>query len=190
MKPDIEPIDGSLIDPQDPVKETEKEIDPFAVYLCNKSENDDPEYADPGASGMDLRADLSRINTDFLFNATFANNVLTLYPGGRALISTGLFIALPLGLEAQVRPRSGLALKHGITVLNSPGTIDSSYRGEIGVILVNQGTRAFDVRTGDRIAQLVIVPYAKVLQFAKVNDVSELPPSERMGDGFGSTGVK
>ena len=190
MKPNIEPIDGSLIEPQDPVEETKKEVDPFAVYLCNKSENDDPEYAEPGASGMDIRADLSRINPDFMFNATFANNVLTLYPGGRALISTGLFIALPLGLEAQVRPRSGLALKHGITVLNSPGTIDSSYRGEIGVILVNQGTRAFDIRTGDRIAQLVIMPYAKVLQFAKVNDVSELPPSERMGDGFGSTGVK
>ena len=99
-------------------------------------------------------------------------------------------MALPLGLEAQVRPRSGLALKKGITVLNSPGTIDADYRGEIGVILINHGEEDFVVETGDRIAQLVIAAYAKVMRFAKVNKVEELPTSERMAGGFGHTGMK
>ena len=186
----IDPVEMEVMErPEELVKE-EEEIDPSAIYLCNLSENDDPDYADPGASGMDIRAELSKFNSDFLVNGFVTNDGVTLHPGGRALFPTGLHMALPLGLEAQVRPRSGLALKNGITVLNAPGTIDSSYRGDIGVILINQGIEDFTIRTGDRIAQLVIVPYAKVLRFAKVNKVGDLPPSERMAGGFGSTGVK
>lgn len=185
----VEPIDGSLIEPQE-VKETDLKFDPTAVYLYNASENDDPEYVDEGSSGMDLRAELSKINEGYLFDAFLVQNKLIIHPGGRALIPTGLHMALPLGLEGQIRPRSGLALKYGITVLNSPGTIDSSYRGDIGVILKNDGKTPFEVKTGDRIAQLVIIPYAKILRFAKVNNINELPTSERMCGGFGSTGVE
>ena len=185
----IDPVDMEVMDKPELVKE-EEAIDPSAIYLCNLSENDDPEYADPGASGMDVRAELSKFNPDFLFNGYVTNDGVTLHPGGRALIPTGLHMALPLGLEAQVRARSGLALKHGITVLNGIGTIDSSYRGDIGVILVNQGIEDFTVRTGDRIAQIVIMPYAKVLMFAKVEKLDQLPPSDRMSGGFGSTGTK
>lgn len=170
----------------------EKEImDNFnsnAVYLCNLSNNPDPEYATSGSSGMDLRAYLKEVNKKFLFNAEFDEQKITIHPGGRALIPTGLYSALPFGLEGQVRPRSGLALKYGITVLNSPGTIDSDYRGDIGVILANFGTEDFIVNNGDRIAQLVITAYAKVMRFEKVNTVEELPTSERMMGGFGSTG--
>lgn len=187
----IDPVDMEVMDKPEEVVKEEEGIDPSAIYLCNLSENDDPDYADPGASGMDLRVDLSKFNDEFLFNGCIkTDGSITLYPGGRALFPTGLHMALPLGLEAQVRPRSGLALKHGITVLNTPGTIDSSYRGDIGIILVNQGTEDFTIRTGDRIAQLVVMPYAKVLRFAKVNKLDELPTSERMGGGFGHTGVQ
>lgn len=111
---------------------------------------------------------------------------LVLPPGKRSLIRTGLVMALPAGYEAQVRPRSGLALKHGVTVLNSPGTIDAGYRGEVGVILANHGEAPFEIKSGDRIAQLVI---ASVVS-ATVVEVAELAASERGEGGFGSTGVR
>jgi dUTP pyrophosphatase len=110
---------------------------------------------------------------------------LVLAPGERAMVGTGIAIALPLEFEAQVRPRSGLALKVGVTVLNSPGTIDADYRGEIGVILINLGDGPYTVRRGDRIAQLVVAPIAR----AAWQVTERLPPSERAGGGFGSTGT-
>jgi dUTP pyrophosphatase len=130
-----------------------------------------PSYATAAASGLDLVA------------AVAADVILA--PGHRALIGTGLAIALPQEFEAQIRPRSGLALKAGVTVLNSPGTIDADYRGEIGVVLINLGTGPFTVRRGDRIAQLVIAPVTRAAW--AVTD--QLPPSERSTGGFGSTGT-
>lgn len=137
--------------------------------------NDDlplPEAMTAGASGFDLRAAVKES--------------VTLQPGERALIPTGIAIAMPEGLEAQVRPRSGLALKHGITCLNTPGTIDADYRGEIGVILINLGYEPFTVQRGDRIAQLVFQAVPRV----ELVEVEELPDSERGAGGFGSTGVR
>ncbi len=131
-----------------------------------------PSYASAGAAGMDLRA------------AVPADAPLILPPGGRALVPTGLQIALPAGYEAQVRPRSGLALKSGITCLNSPGTVDSDYRGELGVILANLGQEPFVVRRGDRIAQLVVASHAQVDW--RVVDVHVA--TDRGESGFGSTG--
>ena len=107
-----------------------------------------------------------------------------LAPGDRVLVPTGLAIALPVGYEAQVRPRSGLAIKHGLTVLNSPGTIDADYRGEIGVPLINHGRETFTIRRGERIAQMVVAPVVQVA----FESVGELPPSARGAGGFGSTG--
>ena len=130
-----------------------------------------PSYATPLAAGLDLVAALPAD--------------LVLAPGQRALIGTGIAIALPAEFEAQVRPRSGLALKAGVTVLNSPGTIDADYRGEIGVILVNHGDSPYTVRRGDRIAQLVVAPVARAAW--QVTD--SLPSSERAASGFGSTGT-
>jgi dUTP pyrophosphatase len=127
-----------------------------------------PAYATEGAAGMDLVA---------------AREVL-LPPGGRALVPTGLCIALPLGFEMQVRPRSGLALKHGITVLNAPGTVDSDYRGEVGVILINTGAEPFAITRGERIAQAVFAPVAR----AEWEEVVVLPETARGAGGFGSTG--
>jgi len=129
-----------------------------------------PDYATEGSAGLDLVA-------------AVAGSVM-LRPGVRARIPTGLALGLPAGYEAQVRPRSGLALKHGITVLNSPGTIDADYRGEIGVILINLGQEPVEITRGMRIAQLVLAPVAR----ARFADVSELPGSTRGGGGFGSTG--
>jgi dUTP pyrophosphatase len=129
-----------------------------------------PAYETAESAGMDLRAAVQES--------------VTLAPGARALVPTGLAIALPPGLEAQVRPRSGLALKHGVTCLNSPGTIDSDYRGEVAVILINHGQEAFTIHRGDRIAQMVIVP---VLQ-ARWLEVDVLSETDRGEGGFGSTG--
>lgn len=140
------------------------------VSIINESANALPEYQTIHSAGMDLRANLSES--------------ITLLPGERRLIPTGLKIALPDGYEAQVRPRSGLALKHGITCLNSPGTIDADYRGEIGVILINLGQEPFEIKPGDRIAQLVVAPYSRV-EWVQVH---ALPASERGEGGFGSTG--
>ena len=129
-----------------------------------------PSYATPLAAGLDLMAALPAD--------------LVLAPGGRALVGTGIAIALPAEFEAQVRPRSGLALKAGVTVLNSPGTIDADYRGEIGVVLINHGDGPYTVRRGDRIAQLVVAPIAR----AAWQVTNELPSSQRAAGGFGSTG--
>tara|TARA_R110002051_G_scaffold77044_4_gene140538 strand:+ start:105 stop:554 length:450 start_codon:yes stop_codon:yes gene_type:complete len=131
-----------------------------------------PAYETTGSAGMDLRA------------AVADDQPLTLAPGGRALVPTGLRIALEAGYEAQVRPRSGLALKHGITCLNAPGTVDSDYRGEVGVILANMGTEAFVIRRGDRIAQMVVARHAQ----AALVEVGTLDETERGTGGFGSTG--
>ena len=130
-----------------------------------------PGYESPGASGMDLRA--------------FVENEISLLPMERAKIPTGLFIEIPKGYEAQVRPRSGLAARHGVTVLNAPGTIDSDYRGEIEVILVNFGAGPFTIKSGDRIAQMVIAP---VIQ-AALSETESLSETERGAGGFGSTGI-
>lgn len=129
-----------------------------------------PRYMSDDASGLDLHAAVE--------------GKLVLAPGERALIPTGLFIALEPGYEAQVRPRSGLALRHGVTVANAPGTIDADYRGEVGVILVNLGRESFEVTRGMRIAQLVVAPVTRV----RLELVDELPPSSRGAGGFGSTG--
>lgn len=130
-----------------------------------------PAYATAGSAGLDLAAAI--------------DSPVMLSPGERAAIPTGLAIALPLGWEAQIRPRSGLALKHGITVLNSPGTIDADYRGEIAVILANLGHTVFTVARGDRIAQLIVAPVSR----AEWQITAELPPSQRGAGGFGSTGT-
>lgn len=142
------------------------------IKIINTSEHDLPAYETLASAGMDLRAQLSE--------------PVTLKPLGRALIKTGLFIELPLGYEAQVRPRSGLAAKKGITVLNSPGTVDADYRGEIGVILVNLSQEPFVVENGERIAQLVIAKHER----AEWIEVDVLSETSRGAGGFGSTGVK
>ncbi len=128
-----------------------------------------PAYAHPGDAGMDVRSVVD----------------LTIAPGERALVRTGLVLMLPPNAEAQVRPRSGLALKHGVTVLNTPGTIDSGYRGEVGVILINLGAEPFKVEKGMKIAQLVIAPVTQ----AEIVEVSEIDSTDRGAGGFGSTGV-
>ena len=129
-----------------------------------------PAYATADSAGIDL---LAAVDAE-----------ITIKPGGRALVPTGLAIALPTGFEAQVRPRSGLAFRDGVTVLNSPGTIDADYRGEVGVILANLGDRPFRIARGSRIAQLVVAPVARLAW----SEVAELPASDRGSGGFGSTG--
>jgi dUTP pyrophosphatase len=130
-----------------------------------------PSYATAQSAGLDLMA-------------AVASDV-TLAPGARQLVPTGLAIALPAGFEAQVRPRSGLALKHGITVLNSPGTIDADYRGEVQVLLINHGSQPFVIRRGDRIAQMVVAPVTQIAW----NIVDRLDETERGSGGYGSTGI-
>jgi|TARA_B110000971_G_scaffold150783_1_gene153992 dUTP pyrophosphatase len=143
----------------------------MTVQIINKSKHVTPNYETEGAAGMDLRANIE--------------NSITLKPLERAIIKTGLFIALPIGFEAQVRPRSGLAAKKGITVLNSPGTIDADYRGEIGVILVNLSNAVFTVNDGERIGQLIIAKHER----ANWEEVTVLIATDRGVGGFGSTGV-
>jgi dUTP pyrophosphatase len=133
-----------------------------------------PQYESAGAAGMDLRA--------------FLESDLSIPPLGRARVPTGLRIEIPEGFEGQVRPRSGLAIKFGVTLLNSPGTIDSDYRGELDIILVNLGAEAFVVKNGDRIAQLVIAPVLSAQDVA-IMETGELSVTARGGGGFGSTGV-
>ncbi len=140
------------------------------VKIINTSENPLPEYITAGAAGMDIRANLT--------------SDVTLQPMERSLIPTGIFIELPFGYEAQMRPRSGLALNHGITCLNSPGTIDSDYRGELKVILINLSLEEQVLHNGDRIAQLVIAKVERAL----LNEVTELEISVRGKGGFGHTG--
>ena len=142
------------------------------VQIINKSKNETPSYATEQSAGMDLRANLEES--------------VTLNPLERKLIPTGLYISLPAGFEAQVRPRSGLALKKGITVLNTPGTIDADYRGEICVILVNLSNEPFVVENGERIAQMVVAKHERV----EWQDVEVLDETERGAGGFGHTGTK
>lgn len=143
------------------------------MKIYNKSANPLPAYASPNAAGMDLRADLSE--------------PVVLQPLERKLIPTGLFIELPPDCEAQVRPRSGLALKHGITVLNSPGTIDADYRGEIGVILVNLSQEPFEIQPGERIAQMVVSRFRQE-ELVEVESLDDLSDTERGAGGFGHSG--
>lgn len=142
------------------------------IKIVNKSNHPLPEYGTLASAGVDLRANLSES--------------IILKPLERTLVKTGLFIELPIGYEAQVRPRSGLAYKNGVTVLNTPGTIDADYRGEIGVILVNLSNKDFTIENGERIAQLVIAKHEQ----AEWKLVDELEETERGAGGFGSTGKK
>lgn len=142
------------------------------IKIINRSTHPLPHYETGASAGMDLRANISE--------------TVTLQPLERAIIKTGLFIELPVGFEAQVRPRSGLAAKKGITVLNAPGTIDADYRGEIGVILVNLSNEPFIIKNGERVAQLVIAKHER----ADWMEVTELSETNRGSGGFGSTGVK
>lgn len=142
------------------------------IEIINKSKHQLPAYETIHAAGMDLRANL--------------DEPIILKPLERILIPTGLFIAVPEGFEAQVRPRSGLAFKKGVTVLNSPGTIDADYRGEIKVILVNLSSEAFEITDGERIAQMIIAAHEK----AEWSEVNELSSTDRGAGGFGHTGVK
>jgi dUTP pyrophosphatase len=142
------------------------------IKIINTSTHELPNYETHASAGMDLRANIAV--------------AITLKPLERAIIKTGLFLELPVGFEAQVRPRSGLAAKKGITVLNAPGTVDADYRGEIGVILVNLSNEAFTIENGERIAQLVIAKHER----AEWTLVEELSVTERGEGGFGSTGVK
>lgn len=142
------------------------------IKIVNKSNHPLPHYGTEASAGVDLRANISE--------------AITLKPLERSLIKTGLFIELPVGYEAQVRPRSGLAFKYGITVLNTPGTIDADYRGEIGVILVNLSNEDFTIENGERVAQMVIAKHEQ----AEWNEVEELSSTERGEGGFGSTGKK
>ena len=142
------------------------------IRVINKGRHQLPTYATPQSAGMDLRANI--------------DEPVTLHPMERRLIPTGLFIALPPGYEAQVRPRSGLALKHGITVLNTPGTIDADYRGEVMVLLVNLSEKDFVVEDGERVAQMVVARHEQGVW----EEVEELDATERGAGGYGHTGVK
>ena len=142
------------------------------IKVINKGRQPLPEYATPLSAGLDLRANIEES--------------IVLRPMERQLIGTGLYIALPPGYEAQVRPRSGLALKHGITVLNTPGTIDADYRGEVNVLLINLSAEPFTINEGERIAQMVIARH----EHAELTLVEELDETERGAGGYGHTGVK
>ena len=147
-------------------------MDKVKVKIINKSSNALPEYATPLSAGMDLRANISES--------------IILQPLERRLIPTGIFLQLPEGYECQIRPRSGLALKHGITVLNSPGTIDADYRGEVCVILTNMSSQPFTIEKGERICQMVVARHASV----DWDEVDVLDETERGAGGFGHTGTK
>ena len=144
----------------------------IAIKVVNRGHQQLPVYATPQSAGMDLRANI--------------DEPITLHPMDRRLIPTGMHIALPEGYEAQIRPRSGLALKHGLTVLNSPGTIDADYRGEIGVLLINLSQQDFVINDGERIAQMIIARHEQ----ADFVVVEELDQTERGEGGYGHTGVK
>ena len=142
------------------------------INIINKSQHDLPEYATIASAGVDLRANLDQ--------------PIVVQPLEKVIVPTGLFMEIPIGYEAQVRPRSGLAFKHGITVLNSPGTIDADYRGEIKVILINLSQEIFTIENGERIAQMVIAAHEQ----AEWIEVNELGTTDRGAGGFGSTGKK
>lgn len=142
------------------------------VKIINRSAHNLPAYETASASGMDIRANLA--------------SDIVLEPLGRVTVDTGLFIELPVGLEAQIRPRSGLAVKQGITLLNTPGTIDADYRGEIKVIMINLSNESQTIRDGDRIAQMIISKHERI----EWDEVGELAQTERNNGGFGHTGIK
>ncbi len=142
------------------------------ILIVNKSSNELPSYATIGAAGLDIRANLSES--------------IILKSFERKLIPTGLFLEIPDGFEVQIRPRSGLAFKHGVTVLNSPGTIDADYRGEVGVLLINLSQENFEITHGERIAQMVVAPYIQ----ANWTETEILSETNRGAGGFGSTGKK
>ena len=144
----------------------------MTVKVINKSGNALPSYASEAAAGMDVRAEIPQ--------------AIKIGPLERVIVPTGLFLEIPVGYEVQVRPRSGLAAKHGITVLNSPGTIDADYRGELKVILVNLSNEVFSIEPGERIAQIVLARH-EVIEWEQTDELSE---SERGAGGFGSTGLK
>ena len=143
----------------------------IVIKTINKSQNELPHYATEGSAGMDIRANIEQM--------------IVLAPMQRMLISTGIFMEIPVGYEVQVRPRSGLALKNGLTCLNTPGTIDSDYRGEIKVLLINLSSENQSINNNDRIAQLIVAKYEK----ATLQKVDELNETERAAGGFGHTGV-
>lgn len=148
------------------------------VKVVNKSRHALPEYATEHAAGMDIRANLDKAKT-----------LLVIHPKQTKVIKTGLFLEIPVNFEAQIRPRSGWAAKHSITVMNSPGTIDADYRGEVGVILHNGGTESFSIEDGDRIAQMVFTPVVQA-KWQEVDSVEDLSSTDRGEGGFGSTGGK
>ena len=147
-------------------------MEPIKVNIINKSTNPTPSYSTEQSAGMDVRA--------------FLSEPITLNPLERVLVPTGLYMELPQGYQCEIRPRSGLALKKGITVLNTPGTIDADYRGEVGIILINLSNEPFVINNGERICQMVIMNYTKV----EWVEVEELNDTERGAGGFGHTGVK
>ncbi len=151
---------------------TSSTLEHAEIRIINRGRQPLPHYATPHSAGMDLRANLDA--------------PIILAPGQRALIPTGLYLELPEGTEAQVRPRSGLAFKHGVTVLNSPGTIDADYRGEVGVLLINHGDQPFTVNDGERVAQLVVARYIRVT----FEESADLRATERGAGGFGHTGTR
>lgn len=148
-------------------------MEAIKVRIINKSHHQLPEYATPGSAGMDVRAYLPE-------------GPVVLDSLERALIPTGLYLELPQGYECQIRPRSGLAIKHGISLVNTPGTIDSDYRGEIGVIMINLSKQPFTINDGERICQMIIAPYTHV----ELESVSTLETTSRGDGGFGHTGVE
>ena len=154
----------------------------MSIKFLNKSNNEDPEFQTTGAAGFDFRANLPNEGEVIVIGPSGSGNNI-------AMVPTGLFFELPESIELQVRPRSGLAAKNGVTVLNSPGTVDSDYRGEVKVILINHGNVDFVINNGDRIAQGVLSSVSNG-QFVNLNKVNELNNSERGSNGFGSTGVK
>lgn len=159
------------------------------VQIVNHSLNEVPKYAKKGDAGMDLRADFSKgVPEEFFYFASYDNerNVVLIWPGGRALIPTNIKTAIPEGYEAQIRPRSGLALKEGVTILNTPGTIDSGFRNYWGAILINLGEEVFEVAQGDRICQVVLNKFEPI-EWELVDELSE---SERSKTGFGDSGIK
>lgn len=158
------------------------------VKVINKSLNPLPVYAKDGDSGVDLRADFTNLNEDLMFGAAYddVRKVLIIFSGGRCIVPTGLHTSFPPGYEIQIRPRSGLAIKHGIMVVNSPGTIDSGYRNEWGVILMNLGEEPFEIKEGDRIAQAILTRVSKI----DWKDVEQLDNSDRGLTGYGDSGVE
>lgn len=181
---DSETINKMISEKQEEIKKLINR--PISIKVVNKSDNLLPEYATEGSAGMDVRAFIKKSHGGLSNEHLEQWTSITLKPGERSLIPTGLYFELPEGYEMQVRPRSGLAIKNGITIVNAPGTLDSDYRGELKIILLNTSNEEFTINNGDRIAQIVIAKYQK----AEFEVVEELGTTERGEGGFNSTGVK